>query len=263
MKKSWLLLVTLLLLLLVPVVTHAKKVPIKVDTKLVKYDESPIMVNKVLYYPLRGIVEGAGGKMSWDVKTNTIIILRGKDKIQFNTTQNYAYVNGIKKPITKALIQNNAVWVPVQFTSSILGMQVSWNTKESILYVTTPTMVKINSLVKNAERYLGTPYRFGGTFRLNKTFDCSAFVQQVFAERGVYLPRTTFEQVKKGKKVTFQQLQKGDLIFFDIMGNKSLSHVAIYIDANTLLQASSSKGVAYTSFNSYWKTRMKEFRRIL
>ena len=263
MKKSSLLLFVLLLILFVPVITHASKISVKVDGKLVKYEETPITVNKILYFPLKGIVEGTDGKVLWNPKTNAVIVTKGKDVIQFNTAQTYVYVNGIKKTMPKVLVYNNTVWVPAKFANDLLSLQVLWNTKDLSIYITTPTMVKINSLIKNAERYLGTPYRFGGTFKLNKAFDCSAFVQQVFAERGVYLPRTTYEQVKKGKKISFQQLQKGDLIFFDIMGNKSLSHVAIYIDSNTLLQASSSKGVSYTSFNSYWKMRMKDFRRII
>jgi len=263
MKKRWLLLLLLISIWFTPSISHAAKIPIKVDNKLARYDEAPVVINKILYMPLRGIVEGSGGKMTWNTKTNLVVITKGTDTVQFFTSQTNAYVNRVKKTMPKVLVINNAVWVPLQFASNLLNLQVVWNAKEPTLYITTPTMVKINSLIKNAERYIGTPYRFGGTFALNKTFDCSAFVQQAFAERGVFLPRTTFDQVKKGKGVAFNQLQKGDLIFFDIMGNKSLSHVAIYIDNNTLLQASSSKGVAYTSFNSYWKLRMKEFRRIL
>ncbi len=44
------------------------------------------------------------------------------------------------------------------------------------------------SLTRSAMRFIGTPYVFGGTTPAG--FDCSGYVQYVFAMFGIHLPRT-------------------------------------------------------------------------
>ncbi|MBV9609819.1 MAG: C40 family peptidase, partial [Acidobacteria bacterium] len=46
-------------------------------------------------------------------------------------------------------------------------------------------------LIRTALRFLGAPYLFGGTSP--RGFDCSGYVQAVFAEIGVRLPRMADE----------------------------------------------------------------------
>jgi cell wall-associated NlpC family hydrolase len=56
------------------------------------------------------------------------------------------------------------------------------------------------SVVQAAREMLGTPYVWGGNSP-SQGLDCSAFVQQVYAQLGVKLPRTTYDQVKHGAAV--------------------------------------------------------------
>ncbi len=49
-----------------------------------------------------------------------------------------------------------------------------------------------STLTRNAMRFLGTPYVFGGTSA--NGFDCSGYVQHVFAMMGMHLPRMADEQ---------------------------------------------------------------------
>jgi LysM repeat protein len=60
--------------------------------------------------------------------------------------------------------------------------------------------------------FLATPYRFGGSSR--KGIDCSSFVQQVFRQLDVKLPRSAREQYWMGSEVSREELQRGDLLFF-------------------------------------------------
>ncbi|MCL2760208.1 MAG: NlpC/P60 family protein [Desulfuromonadales bacterium] len=83
---------------------------------------------------------------------------------------------------------------------------------------------------------LGTRYVFGGTTRSG--IDCSAFVQKVFGEMNVKLPRTAREQFLKGEPVDLGNLQKGDLIFFHTYAPFP-SHVGIYLGNNKMIHASS------------------------
>lgn len=97
-------------------------------------------------------------------------------------------------------------------------------------------------VIPTAERYLGTPYRYGGTSPITG-FDCSGFVQYVFARNNVKLPRTSRQQAKVGKALPrrFTSLAPGDLVMFAERG-KPISHVAIYAGHNRIIHATSSGG---------------------
>jgi hypothetical protein len=97
-------------------------------------------------------------------------------------------------------------------------------------------------IVPTAERYLGTRYRYGGTSPTSG-FDCSGFVQYVFARNAVKLPRTSRQQAKVGKplKRSWRSLSPGDLVMFADEG-AAISHVAIYAGRNRIIHATSSGG---------------------
>ena len=97
-------------------------------------------------------------------------------------------------------------------------------------------------VIPTAEGYLGTPYRYGGTSPVTG-FDCSGFVQYVFARNKVMLPRTSRQQAKVGRAMPrrFESLAPGDLVMFAERG-APISHVAIYAGRNRIIHASSSGG---------------------
>src|SRR5690349_19093625 len=95
-------------------------------------------------------------------------------------------------------------------------------------------------VLPTAERYLGVPYRWGGTSP--KTgFDCSGFTQYVFAKHGTRLPRTSREQAASGQRVrpVWSSLRPGDLVMFAEPGRR-ISHVAIYAGRRRIIHASGS-----------------------
>jgi hypothetical protein len=97
-------------------------------------------------------------------------------------------------------------------------------------------------VVPTAEHYLGTPYRYGGTSPITG-FDCSGFVQYVFARNNVRLPRTSRQQAKVGASMPrdWRKLAPGDLMMFAERG-EPISHVAIYAGDHRIIHASSSGG---------------------
>ncbi len=77
------------------------------------------------------------------------------------------------------------------------------------------------AVVAYARKFVGKlPYVSGGT-SLTTGADCSGFVKSVYANFGVKLPRTTWEQEKAGVEVSYSNAEPGDLIFF-------ANHVGIY-----------------------------------
>lgn len=89
-----------------------------------------------------------------------------------------------------------------------------------------------------ASKYLGVPYQWGGT--TTKGLDCSAFIQQVYKQLGVQIPRTTYAQVKAGQGVTLDQIQPGDAIYTE-PGKNGPNHVGLYI-GNGMVQESPHTG---------------------
>ncbi len=82
------------------------------------------------------------------------------------------------------------------------------------------------SIISDAMSFLGVPYVFGGNSP-EYGFDCSAFVQYVFAMNGISLPRTADYQFEEGTDVAMEDLRPGDLVFFETYA-PGASHVGIY-----------------------------------
>lgn len=118
-----------------------------------------------------------------------------------------------------------------------------------------------SELEQVAFRFLSTPYRFGGNSR--KGIDCSAFVQQVFREVDIDLPRSAREQFRVGEQVDRGDLQAGDLLFFRTYA-KFPSHVGIYLGDGKMIHASSrSHRVVVTSIDyPYYRKRFIGAKRI-
>ena len=126
---------------------------------------------------------------------------------------------------------------------------------------------KLDDILKEAETYLGTPYRYGGMTRSG--IDCSAFVLSVFgAVTGMNLPRVAASQAQEGEKINKEDLQKGDLVFFS-HGKGKISHVGIVENVSaegdvTFIHSATSKGVMISSLaDSYWGPKFRFAKRVL
>lgn len=103
-------------------------------------------------------------------------------------------------------------------------------------------------LLTSAERWLGTPYRYGSTTRAGT--DCSGFTMRVYEESGSRtLPRSTKDQFSIGAPVERESLRTGDLVFFNTNGI-GVSHVGLYVGGDTIIHASSTYGVVRQSLSA-------------
>jgi cell wall-associated NlpC family hydrolase len=93
-----------------------------------------------------------------------------------------------------------------------------------------------SQVVTEAEQFLGVPYQWGGTSPTTG-FDCSGFVQYVYGQLGVSLPRTSEEQATVGTPVpSLADAQPGDLVFYE-PGPSGPGHVGIYIGNGEMIDA--------------------------
>ena len=114
---------------------------------------------------------------------------------------------------------------------------------------------RANAIIETGKKYVGAKYLFGAPTTRTDVFDCSSFTQRVYRENGITLPRTSREQAMVGTEVPLASVRKGDLMFFDTDGDGVINHVSIVVDANTLLHAATSTGVAFANMRPYWAPR--------
>jgi len=95
-----------------------------------------------------------------------------------------------------------------------------------------PTRQPRSEVVNIARRYLGVPYRWGGSSP-STGFDCSGFTSYVFRQVGVNLPRTSRAQINAGQRVSRADIRPGDLVFF---GNP-IHHVGIYAGGGQMIHS--------------------------
>lgn len=108
------------------------------------------------------------------------------------------------------------------------------------LPVKTPTKqsweVKADAIIATGMQQLGTPYVFGGSTPY-VAFDCSGFVQYAFNQHGFNLLHSSALLSQLGTPVDKSNLRKGDLVFLQGTYTSGVSHVAIYLGDNKVLQA--------------------------
>lgn len=93
-----------------------------------------------------------------------------------------------------------------------------------------PSVAGLGALAA-AYTQIGKPYQWGGTGPL--AWDCSGLVQWSFAQVGVRLPRTTWQQARVGAAVPLSALSMGDVVIL----NEDASHVGIYAGSGQILDA--------------------------
>ena len=91
------------------------------------------------------------------------------------------------------------------------------------------------NIAQFALKFVGNPYVYGGTSLTNGA-DCSGFVQSVYKNFGITLPRTSGEQSTVGKSVSASSAKAGDLVFYASGGR--VGHVAICIGNGQVVHAS-------------------------
>ena len=97
------------------------------------------------------------------------------------------------------------------------------------------TGVTAQQVLAYAYQFEGYPYVWGGSSP-STGFDCSGFVQYVYAHFGINLPRTTFEQVNCGTPVSLNNIKPGDLVF-EFGSSEGPNHVGIYIGNGQMIDA--------------------------
>lgn len=197
--------------------------------------------------------------------------------MKLDTNQYYrkAYANyiydlqtGIAEEIQELTIQGNKDKAKIKYDSyerlfgNIADFEEMTTVEPEVVESapSSPTFGHREGLIKEAEKHIGTPYKYGGI--TTKGFDCSGFTQFVFSKNGYVIPRTASAQATSYEKVKISDAQTGDLVFFGRNKNE-ISHVGI-VYSNTdeglrMIHASSSRGVMISNVDKdpYWNPKLQ------
>ncbi len=155
---------------------------------------------------------------------------------------------------TRPVLRANVGGIPISATLGSRGIDVRMDdravTASGTRRGSRTASATATSVLATADDYVGTRYVWGGT--TPRGFDCSGFVQYVYRQHGIQLPRTSRQQAQVGRSVpaSLGALEVGDLLFFATDGQR-IDHIAIYAGGDQIIHSSSSGGgVGYDSFSS-------------
>ena len=117
------------------------------------------------------------------------------------------------------------------------------------------------AMIKEAEKYLGYPYVWGGSSP-STSFDCSGFVCWVLNHSGWSVGRTSAQGLYNlCTPVSRSNARPGDLVFFKgTYKTNGVSHVGIYVGNNRMLHCGDP--ISYTNLNTqYWQSHFFTFGR--
>lgn len=121
----------------------------------------------------------------------------------------------------------------VHYRIELPGLPALFVKKAHLAPINSSTRVTGSRVVREAKRFLGVPYLWGGLTPAG--FDCSGMVQSVLARFGTDMPRDTRDQIKIGQNVARERTKTGDLVFFD-------RHIGFAIGPTALIHASVGGG---------------------
>jgi lipoprotein Spr len=126
------------------------------------------------------------------------------------------------------------------------------------------TSAQKSELVKEARKWIGTKYQYGGHTKSGT--DCSGLVMELFLK--VYdlkLPRSSAQQREYSIGIDQKELTPGDLVFFATGSDRArVSHVGLYVGNGKMIHASTSRGVIESGLNeAYYANHYHSSGRVL
>ena len=130
----------------------------------------------------------------------------------------------------KGLDFSDARWIKVVLPDGLEGYVQKGDVE------TEPKLSSKQDLVLFSQNFLGLPYTWGG--RSSFGYDCSGFVQMLYAKIGIDLQRNSGQQIldSRFREIEISQLEPGDLIFFG-RTKENIGHVGLYIGNQEFIHA--------------------------
>ncbi|KNY27470.1 stalk domain-containing protein [Pseudobacteroides cellulosolvens] len=119
------------------------EIKVFVDGKELSLDVAPSIISGRTLVPLRAIFESLGAEVKWNPKTKTVTGIKNDITVELTISKKDVFINGRVTSIdVPALIINGRTLVPARFVAESLGTDVEWNSKDKVVDITTPKVIK-------------------------------------------------------------------------------------------------------------------------
>lgn len=174
------------------------------------------------------------GQRILEVKSPSAVIYRVPDTTKYQPLMVVPF--GTRLNIIKQLPEQEGRWIQIKLVDG----NTAWIQKGDIRM--NPRSLSMQQMLKLSHQFVGTPYIWGGKSSFG--FDCSGFVQTLYEQIGVNLPRDGSMQIQydllkpvgQDHHLDAKYLQPGDLLYFGIDG-KTISHAGIYLGNNKYISS--------------------------
>lgn len=155
----------------------------------------------------------------------------------FNPLINYQKVldnPSVSQMAKKYISQATGLSPTVTEQKAVVPGTINTDTVTNSGQTVTPTK---NTIADAAQKYIGTPYVWGGESMSEGGMDCSGFIYNALKDAGYDVGRTTAQGYRNyGNSVSKADMQPGDLIFYG--KNGEASHIGIYIGNGQMIHSS-------------------------
>lgn len=219
--------------------------------------------NSTVYYSLSNgksvIVRGTcgDGNKWYEIECDGKIGYVYADYVSFNSNSEKVIYTEENEPILAepAKSTQSPVFTPTPAISPTPGPAVSPTPTPT---PETTNNSNANDILTNAQKYVGTPYQWAGSSP-DDGFDCSGFVQYVFAESGYTIKRVAQEQADTAG-VEVNEMAPGDILCFG-SSQYNIWHVGIYLGDNQFIHSSPMGGVIISELSKY-DLRLIKIKRV-
>lgn len=143
-KVIFLMFLSLFFLIILPVQSYAaanqSKIILDGQEVILPSDVQVTVINQHVMVPIRVVAENMKFRVDWDQKSHFVKIQQNSKIISLRVDQREAKV--AEKPVILDIapqILNKSVVVPIRFVSEEMGVAVSWDNKDKIVYLTSST----------------------------------------------------------------------------------------------------------------------------
>jgi len=156
-KVIFLMFLSLFFLIILPNQSHAaanqSKIILDGKELILPSDVQVTVINQHVMIPIRVVAENLKFSVDWDQESHFVKIQKNSKIISLHIDQREAKV--AEKPILLDVapqILSKSVVVPIRFVSEQMGLAVSWDNKDKIVYLTSSTNNSVQTEDQNNEK---------------------------------------------------------------------------------------------------------------
>ena len=160
-----------------------------------------------------------------------------KVKMHFDGYEGWVDSNQIKSISEKQLAERKIQILTKNFeVQQQNGKNILLSTGSEIDAESSANFLNVNQIEIHAKEFLNVPYLWSG--RSFFGLDCSGFIQLLYKNHGINLPREAHQQAEKGEVLSFvEECKAGDLAFFE-NDEGAITHVGMMLSTHQIIHAS-------------------------